>query len=245
MIFLPSGSWEIKTTAKKGRGLFAKQNILAGTIIGDYLGVMLNPLTADLKEKDQGLYLMYYHDKALIYPSDISSPGVHLINHSCMPNSSLYTYYGHTLFFTLRHIYPGEEITISYQLAPNSNCKTCTHQCFCNTLYCTGSMHLTNERFKKWNAFSDLQSKQTRRAAIRYGKVLPLLKQYPVHILDNPVYSLYGSLQETEFILPDKKTPPLFEIRKIIRQTGKTVSVPFLNLKIYGIQDNAVISQKV
>lgn len=245
MIFLPNDSWEIKPTSKKGRGLFAKQNILPGSVIGDYLGVVLDPLTSDLKEKDQGLYLMYYHDKALIYPPDLSSPGVHLINHSCMPNSALFTFHGHSLFFTLRHIYPGEEITISYQLAPEGSCKPCTHQCFCNTLFCTGSMHLTNERFKTWNTFSELQSKQTRRAAISYGKVLPLLKQYPGGILDNPAYSLYGSLQETEMILPDKKIPAISQLRKIIRQTGKIVLLPSLKLKVFGVQDNALISQKV
>lgn len=245
MIFLPSDSWEIKTTSKKGRGIFATKKILPGTIIGDYLGLVLNPVKDDISEKDHGLYLLYYHDRALIYPADISAPGPHLINHSCMPNSWLYIYQGHTLFFTLRQIYPGEEISISYLLSPNTYCSPCSHQCYCSTLFCTGSMHLSEKKFKKWSAFASVQSAQTKRVPIRYGRVLPLLKEYPFNISDKSVYSLYGSMQEKSIVLSDKKLPSVKKIRTLIRQTGKTILFPNIQLKIFGVEDEAIISQRV
>lgn len=244
MILLPLDSWEIKTTSKKGRGLFASKKILPGTIIGDYLGLVLNPLKDDISEKDQGLYLLYYHDKALIYPSDIAATGIHLVNHSFMPNCWIYTYQGHTLFFALRQIYPGEELSIAYQLAPNPVCQPCSHQCFCETQFCTGSMHLSNEKFDKWIKFSQAESKQTKRAPIRYGKILPRLKKYPIAIADNSYYPLYGSNKVEALNLQAKKLPSSAYIRRIIRRTGQTLLLPHLNLKIYGVVDNTVISQK-
>src|SRR5713226_4215416 len=41
--------------------------------------------------------------------------GTHYINHSCEPNAYMKTVYGHVLFFALREISRGEEITIDYE----------------------------------------------------------------------------------------------------------------------------------
>lgn len=40
--------------------------------------------------------------------------GTHYINHSCEPNSYMKVQSGHILFMALRHIHPGEEITMDY-----------------------------------------------------------------------------------------------------------------------------------
>ncbi len=39
--------------------------------------------------------------------------GTHYINHSCEPNAYVRTIHGHVVFFALRDIHPGEEITVS------------------------------------------------------------------------------------------------------------------------------------
>ena len=106
----------------------------------------IHPKDAD--EKEDNFYLTYYHDLAVIVP-DISKPGVHFLNHSCYPNAFIYIYRGHTLVFALRNILEGEEITISYLLAPKEKwCNPCLHICKCMSKNCTGTMHLSIYEYK-------------------------------------------------------------------------------------------------
>lgn len=177
MILLPSNSWQIKKTKNKGLGLFAKKNIIKGTLIGDYLGKILHPQDAIVDE--QNFYLMYYHDHAVISP-DLKKPGVHLINNACIPNAFFYIYKGHTLAFARRAIKKGEEITIPYLLPPIDNfCNPCPHICICKDLKCTKSMHLATDKYKEWKKFSSIFAKKTKRERVIFGKDLPPLLNYP------------------------------------------------------------------
>jgi SET domain-containing protein len=180
MIFLPTASWEIRDTANKGRGIFAKKPIRQGTIIGDYIGTVVHPRDAVIDEDN--FYLMYYHDYAAISP-DLTKPGVHLLNHACLPNCSLYVYKGHTLAFALKDMAKGDELTIRYLLAPKDTfCNPCVHVCRCGTLRCVGTMHLEKDLYEKWRMITEAQAKETKKERIRYGKELPLLKAYPESI---------------------------------------------------------------
>jgi hypothetical protein len=177
MILLNKNLWEIKTTKQKGRGIFSKKELLKGTVIGDYLGVVIHPKDAVIDEEN--FYLMYYNDYALISP-DLKKPGVHLLNHSCNPNAFLYTYKGHALAFALRKIELNEEMTIPYLLSPKDEyCNPCMHVCKCNDAKCNGTMHLEKETYAKWRLFNDKWAKKTRRQKVTYGKDLPKLLNYP------------------------------------------------------------------
>lgn len=244
MILLPDNSWEIRTTKSKGRGIFARKKIKPGTIVGDYVGKVINNVTDDTTEKD-GLYLMYYHDRASIYPSDLQAVGIHLMNHSCMPNTWLSTYKGHTLFFALRTIFPGEELTADYLLSPESYCRDCQHQCICESSHCRGTMHLPPTHFQKWNSFHQKQTKETKRERIRYGKLLKPLKIYPEMIADNTIYSLFGTITHA----PEKNLatilPTIPILRKRIRQTGKRQNFLHLGIMIQGIQNDKLLFKKL
>jgi SET domain-containing protein len=63
--------------------------------------------------------------------------GTHYINHSCSPNSFTRTLHGHLIFFALRDIKPGEEITIDYgeTLHPD------TKKCICGANNCRGTIN--------------------------------------------------------------------------------------------------------
>lgn len=177
MILLPSDFWMTKKIKNKGKGIFAQKTISKGTVIGDYLGQVIRPEDAVVNEAN--FYLMYYHDRAVIVP-DLESDGAHLFNNSCDPNAWLYIYRGHTLAFALRNILKGEEITIPYLLPPITKfCNPCLHVCICGSSECTGSMHLSSERYKRWRMITDKQSKKTKRERIRYGKPLNMLSEYP------------------------------------------------------------------
>lgn len=240
MLLLDKQSWEIRETHKSGRGVFATKSISPGTVISDYLGTVLRTAIDDTSEKD-GLYLMYYHDYASIYPEDIREPGAHLINHSCMPNCWVYTYHGHTLFFTLRTIFPGEELTISYLLPPQEHCKQCRHQCFCEQSNCNGTMHLSKERFTSWQIVSEAQAKATKRKRIQYHKSLKPLNEYPRTLPDHPIYDLFGSLSVAPITVARKQVPTIPQIRSLIRKTGRMVKLSTQKQIILGIQDDTII----
>lgn len=245
MFLLTTDSWEIKTTQKKGRGVYAKKDIAAGTVIGDYIGKVIKAAEEDTYENNYGLYLMYYNDQALISPTDVQAPGIHLINHSCAPNCWMYTYKGHTLYFAIRHIFAGEELTVAYLLGPDEDCNPCKHVCHCESKNCSHTMHVSEEQFDKWDAFEDAEAKKTKAARIRYGKELPKLASYPDVIPDDPIYSLFGSFEKSSLRLDKEKVPATEEIRRIIRETGRTIELTKLKTRILGVQDNKIISESI
>lgn len=243
MFLIPESSWEVKDTKEHGRGIFATKEISAGTVIGDYTGRVIRPQEEDEVEKGAHFYLMYYHDYASIYP-DLKKPGIHLINHSCTPNVWMYTYHGHTLYFALRKIFRGEQITVSYQLSPlDKNCAPCTHTCTCGAALCFQTMHLSQKRYKEWDAFQTVQEDRTPRERVRFGELLPPLASYPKSIPDNSIYILFGAKQELSVKLMDKKIPSKTEMRKIIRDTGRTIHFYNLNLKVHGVFEDLLISE--
>lgn len=243
MILLNRSSWEIRKTKNKGQGLFAKKDIDPGVVIGDYLGKVLRNTEIDIPSEKESFYLMYYHDRASIYP-DLKKPGVHLFNHSCEPNCALFTHQGHILFFSLRHIFAGEELTVAYMLSPKDNsCKSCTHICKCRSKFCTGSMHLSKERYIKWQGFQDIRTKKSKRKRISYNKDLPPLSSYPKLIPDQPIYNLFGTTTKPSKSLSNTSLPSVKELREFIRETGRTLEFSDLNKRVVGIQDNLVISE--
>jgi uncharacterized protein len=243
MLFIPEDMWEVRKTAEKGRGLFAKKDIDPGTIIGDYLGKVVSPKDEDDIDEEKNFYLMYYHDRASIFP-ELSKPGIYLLNHSCTPNTWMYTYRGHTLFFTIRKIFKGEELTINYLLSPLDNsCSPCTHLCSCHGVICHHTMHLPQKKYDLWSKFHDRQMAATKPERIRYGKELPPLSEYPDSLPDEPIYDLFGAMKEIPEILDDIQLPSRTKIRRAIRETGRTLLYPKLNLQIFGVTDDLVISK--
>jgi len=197
MILLEQQYWEVKKTKELGLGVFAKKEIKAGTVIGDYLGKVIKTAQYDLDRDKIGLYLMYFTDTASIYPN-LKKPGIHLLNHACTPNCCIYTYCGHTLFFALRKIKPSEELTIPYLLSPkDETCNPCTHNCKCSSKLCTGTMHMSRDKYEKWQKFQNEEKKKTRKPKVVFGKNLPKLSSYPKIIPNNPIYTL---ITNNEFV---------------------------------------------
>ncbi len=181
MFLLPEVYWQVKKIKHKGRGVFTKKSISAGTLIGDYVGKLIHLKDVDFEEEKKKLFLMYYTDEVGIYPN-LEKPGVHLLNHSCSPNCWLTRYKNHTIVFALKNIRKGEELTISYLLPPKMNCALCNHHCFCQSRNCTGSMHLTEAGYKKWQEFQDKKGKYDMSKTKMVAGELKLFKKYPKSI---------------------------------------------------------------
>lgn len=238
MILLPYGAWEIKVSTSRGKGFFTKKDIPAGTVIGDYLGKVLRNTELDIPDTAESFYLMYYHDRASIYP-DLKTEDLHLINHSCEPNTAMYIYQGHTLFFALRNIAANEELTISYMLSSQDEfCDPCLHVCKCGSKTCSGTMHLSNKRYAAWKSFQSTQAAKSKRKRIAYNKPLKKLAVYPQSVADDVIYNLYGNSSEPSYICNEKNLLPVAKLRKLIRKTGKTLEFPKLNLKVCAVVDD-------
>ena len=163
MFFIDENYYEVRETKDRGRGVFCKKEIKAKTIIGQYTGKRIKIEEYDLDKDKAGLYLMFLDDKYAIYP-DLNSNDIHLINHSCEPNCWIISkachcvvnHKKHVYFFALRDIKAGEELTISYLLPPkDKTCNPCTHDCYCGSEKCTGTMHQSRESFTKWQRFQE------------------------------------------------------------------------------------------
>lgn len=177
MFLIPKDYWKVRQTKNKGRGVFAKKEILKRIIIGDYTGKLIELRDIDFDEERKNMYLMYYDDHHGIYP-DLRKSGVHLINHSCSPNAWITPYKNHTLVFALKNIQKGEEITISYLLPPKTKCTSCPHSCHCGSPNCSGSMHQSEVSYKIWQSFINKIGNKRLSKTIN-KKVLEPLNTYP------------------------------------------------------------------
>jgi hypothetical protein len=244
MFLLPQNAWEMRKRTYKNsegkklnnRGIFATKDIEAGTIIGDYLGLLIPEEEENKYEKDDELYLMYYDEGITVFP-DPKKAGIHILNHSCEPNTWMYTYKGHTLYFALRKIFKGEELTVSYQVCPiDEDCEPCVHACFCQTPSCTGTWHMSEEKYDTWREFDDKEAAKTKKAAVPLKQYLSLLDNYPEKIKDNRIYKLFGALGKTPKIINTTTFPTVKAIREEIRTSGRMLKYPKLGIIIRGTE---------
>lgn len=248
MFLITDTSYIIKKIKGRGRGVFATRDIDVGTVIGDYLGTIMRPKDTD--EKKNGLYDMAGGDRYDIL-GDPRVPGIHLINHSCAENCEVYPYKGHLLYFALRKIFKGEELTVNYDLyAPDEKETTCDmHACFCGSKICTGTMHRGLSSMDE--AWEKLKKKKfgpfyRNKVPGEYGGLLHPLKKYPRSIRDHAdLYNIFGTEIKPPACYADRVLPAIAELRKRIRETGRQLSFPKLHLQVYGARSGMLIIKRV
>ena len=242
MFLIPDSYITVKKTRDHGRGVFAAKDIEAGTVIGDYLGTIVHEDDED--EIKHGLYYLYFNEKATIYASP-REKGIHLINHSCAPNCWMRTWKGRTLYFATRHIFKGEQVTVSYLLGTAEDEEIpCQHTCKCGTLVCTGTFHNSQEASDRWEDFdSKGQEKYFKKVPGKYGSKLPPLPAYPKTIADNPISNIFGSFDKPPLACPEVKLPPAKLLRQRIRETGRRLYFPNVGYEAWGFM-NGVLTGK-
>ena len=248
MFLLPPEYYQIKKTKKKGRGVFALKEIPAGTVIGDYVGRLIpdEKLAALEKKYDNACYSMDYNDNGLsIFPVDVKSAGVHLINHACSANCDAYFYYGHTLYFALRRLLPGEELTIDYGFdTDGSNKREFLHPCFCGSPFCRGTMYVSEAKLKRYGDFYRAETRGQKFKTLKAGEILPPLKKYPKEIKDNEIFNLFAETEATPVNCRDDKMPAVKELRKRLRGSGRILNFTKIGLKVVAITDGRIVVKK-
>jgi hypothetical protein len=252
MLLIPEDTWEVRGRAfssddfgKHNRGVYATREIRAGTVIGDYLGLLIPNECEAAYEAGRDIYLMYYDAELSIWP-DPAQPGIHLINHSCEPNCGIVTYRGHSLYVALRKIHPEEELSVSYLLGPiDDECAPCRHACRCRARSCTGSMHQPIDRYAAWRQFDERQGRRSEQPgdAPPAGAYQPLppLDRYPARIPDRGFFALFGAPEQPPVLMPDDRLPSVAEIRRTIRRTGRRLAYPSLGLTVLGTDGRTIV----
>ncbi len=246
MLLISDKYYRVKNVSKKGRGVFAAHDILAGTLIGDYTGGLHKQKAINVLEKKAGAcYSMDYNNNGLsIFPLDYKEVGVHLLNHSCSPNCDTYFYYGHTLFFALRRILKGEELTIDYGFDPDdSGEEDVAHVCYCGSPLCRGTMYTADNKLKSYGAFCRRITKNQKFVSLKEGDTLGALDKYPKAIKDEKFFSLFANFKARALVCVDKKIPPLKELRERLRETGRVLDFKKLGIRILAIADGVVITR--
>jgi len=229
---------EVRNVGEKGRGVFATAQIPAGTLIADYLGVVLHP---DETRWEDRIYEVWYSDLANISP-DITKDDAYLINHSCEANCGIGDIERHMIICTLRTIFPGEEISFTYMIGPEPKDNTISRPCLCGTTHCRGTLFSDVAQFEAWeNWMENIQKDIPEEPPVSYGEELPPLQTYPETLPDIEVYSVYGSRTQEPTELHASTLPCSDELRKIIRETGRQIEIPNLNMRVEGVLFNGQV----
>jgi len=140
---------------RKGRGLYATQDIKEGARIIDYVGKIITKKQTEVSDKFDNAKPIYLFDLNSRYDLDgsYSFNEARLINHSCSNNCD-YDGKGLKLWVTaIKNIKKGEEITCDYGFGYDADYKQ--FPCKCGSINCVGfivregSRWRINKKFKK------------------------------------------------------------------------------------------------
>ncbi|HVS81962.1 MAG TPA: SET domain-containing protein [Pyrinomonadaceae bacterium] len=131
----------IRKSPINGKGCFATIRFRGGRKIAEYTGERIPDLEAQRRAHRAKLRICDIDGRWSLDGSR-GGNGTHYINHSCEPNAYMKTICGHVLFFALRDIRPGEEITVDYEdtLHPDSK------RCRCGVKSCRGTINNSQTR---------------------------------------------------------------------------------------------------
>ena len=126
----------IQRSLINGKGCFATIHFQRRRKIAEYTGERIPDREAQRRSHRAKLRICDIDGRWSLDGSH-GGNGTHYINHSCEPNAYMKTVYGHVLFFALRDISRGQEITIDYENTLHSDRKRCR----CGAANCRGTIN--------------------------------------------------------------------------------------------------------
>jgi len=116
-------------------GIYADQTIPRGRKVIEYTGEKINRREAKRREDTHYLFEL---NSYWTLDGSLGGSGAEFINHSCEPNLETRILRGHILYFSLRRIRRGEELTVDY----NFDAKVERVQCICGAGSCRGTINV-------------------------------------------------------------------------------------------------------
>ncbi len=109
-----------------GRGCFATNFFPKRGKIAEYTGELITNAEAERRARGRRYLRICAINNRWSLDGALGGNGTNYINHSCAPNCFMRITYGHILFFALRDIHPGDEIT-------STTCRLITRTASCVT----------------------------------------------------------------------------------------------------------------
>jgi histone-lysine N-methyltransferase SETD1 len=123
----------VKLSGINGKGCFAALPLRARKKIGELLGERIPNREAQRRVAKGGKVRICELDDKWSIDASRGGDATAYINHSCAPNCFSRVMRGHMLFFALRDIAPGEEITLDYTPSQHPG-----RPCRCGAANCRG-----------------------------------------------------------------------------------------------------------
>ena len=120
-----------------GKGCFATRLFPRGRKIAEYAGERISDLEAQKRARKRRFLRICDIDGRFSLDGARGGNGTHYINHCCEPNAYMRITHGHVLFFALRNIRAGDEITIDYEQTLHPDSK----RCGCGAKSCRGTIN--------------------------------------------------------------------------------------------------------
>jgi uncharacterized protein len=130
-------SLEVRRSQIEGRGCFSTRRFPRGRKVAELLGERIPRDEAERRMAGRRRIRICDVDERTAIDANVSGDATAFINHSCKPNLYTRVVCGHVLFFALRDIGPGEELTIDYEMSPHSD----STRCRCGASGCRGTIN--------------------------------------------------------------------------------------------------------
>ena len=121
-----------------GRGCFATRRFRKWEKIAELEGERVSRVEAARRMRGKRRLHICATDSYWGIDGSRGGNGSQFVNHSCRPNSFVRIISGHVIFFALRDIEPGEEITLDYVESYHPD----TYRCRCGVEGCRGTINL-------------------------------------------------------------------------------------------------------
>ena len=121
-------------------GVYAEEHIPKGRKIIEYTGEKISRRETKIRAEREFNYL-FTLDSYWTVDGSVGGSGAEYINHCCDPNVESRIVRGHILYFSLRDIEPGEEMTLDYRFGADVE----KHHCACGVNACRGMINLHKE----------------------------------------------------------------------------------------------------
>ena len=119
-------------------GVYATQPIPAHRKVVEYTGEKISRKETKLRAQSTDLIYLFTLDSYWTIDGSVGGSGAQYINHSCDPNLVARIVKGHILYWSLRPIKRGEELTVDYHFDK----KVERIPCRCGALNCRGTINL-------------------------------------------------------------------------------------------------------
>ncbi len=129
---------EVRSSEIDGKGCFATAPFRKGRKIAELTGERIARVEAARRMRGRERLHICAIDTYWGIDGSRGGNGTQYVNHSCEPNSFVRIIHGHIIFFALRDIRPGEEITLDYVESYHPD----TKRCHCGAPKCRGTINL-------------------------------------------------------------------------------------------------------